>query len=64
MGVYIAFMKVTRFYGRLITSAAAGFMAAMFFCLGGGKLLGAKTARLASSHTLETFFGVKNYVRR
>ncbi len=40
MGVYRAFMKFTRWYGRLITSAAAGFMVAMFFCLGGGKLLG------------------------
>jgi hypothetical protein len=41
MGIYRVFMKSTRWYGRLVTSAAAGFMAAMFFCLGGGKLLGA-----------------------
>jgi len=39
MGVYRAFIKLTRWYGRLATSAAAGFIAAMFFCLGGGKLL-------------------------
>ncbi len=40
MGAYRGFMRVTRWYGRLVTSAAAGFMAAMFLCLVGGKLLG------------------------
>ncbi len=40
MGVYRTFMKFTSWYGRLVTSAAAGFMAAMLLCLGGGKLLG------------------------
>ncbi len=40
MGVYRAFMRFTRWYGRLITSTASGFMVAMFFCLGGGTLLG------------------------
>lgn len=34
-------MKFTGWYGRLVTSAVAGFMAAMLLCLGGGKLLGA-----------------------
>jgi len=41
MDVYRTFMNATSWYGRLVTSAAAGFMAAMILCLGGGKLLGA-----------------------
>ena len=48
MGVYRVFMKSTRWYGRLVTSATAGFMAAMFFCLGGGKLLGASDGVMAA----------------
>jgi Na+/H+-dicarboxylate symporter len=47
MGLYRAFMKFTRWYGRLITSAAAGLMAAIFLCLGGGKLLGASDRVMA-----------------
>ena len=39
---YRAFMKFTRWYLRLATSAAAGFMAAMLFCLGGARLGGSR----------------------
>jgi 4-hydroxybenzoate polyprenyltransferase len=40
--VYRAFMRFTRWYGRLVTSVAAGFMAAMALCLVGGRLAGSR----------------------
>jgi hypothetical protein len=33
-------MRFARWYGRLITSVAAGFMSAMALCLVGGRLAG------------------------
>ena len=35
---YRAFRKVTRWWGRLVTSAVAGLMAALLLCLGGSRL--------------------------
>jgi 4-hydroxybenzoate polyprenyltransferase len=35
---YRAFMKFAGWYGRLVTSAALGFMAALALCLVGGRL--------------------------
>jgi hypothetical protein len=42
VSVYRAFMKFTRWYGRFVTSAAAGLMAALLFCLGGARLGGSR----------------------
>ena len=37
---YHAFMKFARWYGRLITSAVAGLVAALAICLIGGRVIG------------------------
>ncbi len=39
-GVYRTLMKVARWWGRLVTSAVAGLMAALVLCLGRGALAG------------------------
>lgn len=38
LAVYRSFMRITRWYGRLVTSIVAGLMAALALCLGGGRL--------------------------
>lgn len=40
LAVYRAFMRFTRWYGRLVASVVAGLMASMALCLGGGRLAG------------------------
>jgi hypothetical protein len=40
VAMYRSFMRITRWYGRLVTSIVAGLMAAMLLCLGGGRLAG------------------------
>jgi hypothetical protein len=37
---YRVFMKFVCWYGRLVTSAVAGLMAALLFCLAGARLAG------------------------